>query len=422
MDTKIYGQAESVTPLSKEELEALIEKHGTFQRVADALGMAASTVRSRATRLGVKRPMQVENRKMQAGTTTSGDTVIIVTEPSPELGDIQEMIRSRGLDPDEWEVKNAVLNCWDSNAGEGEVIELRQLKVHLVRVVPIEFILPVTDVKPRTPRKPVKNKAHTIMLLPDQHAPYEDKAAHQAVLAMLAHVQPDEVGLLGDVIDLPSISKHRDNPAWSASVSDCIQGGFDLLRDYTEAAGGSRFWMLKGNHCFRLETELLLRAERMYGVSPASIDGEKQDHALSLKRLLHLDRLEIEMIEPLREGDSYEFAVHQISERFEARHGWIVGQNSAQKSLDRVGRSLVVGHTHRQVLTRRTIYDGLGYRTIQAAECGTLMSIEGGGGYTVNPDWQVGCAVAQIGSDGAETIDFASFDDGVLRWRGERYK
>lgn len=366
-------------------------------------------------------PSQGVSPRMPSGLTVSADTATLVSEPALELGDIAEMIRARGLDPDEWEVKNAVLNCWDSNAGSGEMIELRQLKIHLVRSVPIDFILPVTDVKPRTPRKPVKNDTRTIVLLPDQHAPYEDKACHEAVLAMLAHIQPDEVGLLGDLVDLPTISKHRDNPAWSASVSECIQGGFELLRDYTEATP-SRFWMLKGNHCFRLETELLARAERMYGVAPASIDGEEQDQALSLKRLLHLDRLGVELIEPPRRGDGYEFAVHQITDRFEARHGWITGQNSAQKSLDRIGRSLVVGHTHRQVLTRRTYFDGLSHKTLQAAECGTLRGIEGGGGFAVNPDWQVGCGVAECGSDGVETIAFASFDDGVLRWRGERYR
>ena len=405
---------------TREELQALLDDHGTFSAVAKALGMPATTVRSRATILGVDAPVRIVSRKMRSGLTMSGDAATLVSEPAPELGDIAEMIRARGLDPEEWEVKNAVLNCWDSNAGDGEVIELRQLKVHLVRKVPIEFILPVVDVKPRTARKPIKSETHTIVLLPDQHAPYEDKACHESVLALLAHVQPDEVGLLGDLVDLPTISRHRDNPAWSASVTDCIQGGFELLRDYTEATP-SRFWMLKGNHCFRLESELLARAERMYGIAPASIDGEEQDQALSLKRLLHLDRLGVELIEPPRRGDGYEFAVHQITDRFEARHGWITGQNSAQKSLDRVGRSLAIGHTHRQILTRRTYFNGLGYKTIQAAECGTLRGIEGGGGFAVNPDWQVGLCVAQIGSDGAETLDFASFDDGVLRWRGERY-
>ena len=407
--------------MKRDELQALLDSHGTFVKVSDATGIPVSTLKSRAQRLGVKRPPTIKVHAMRSGVEISGDAAVITSDPSPDLGDIAEMIRARGLDPDEWEVKNAVLNCWDSNAGDGQIIELRQLKIHLVRRVPIEWILPVTDVKPRTPRKPVKSDTHTIVLLPDQHAPYEDKACHEAVLAMLAHVQPDEVGLLGDLVDLPTISKHRDNPAWSASVTECIQGGFELLRDYTEATT-SRFWMLKGNHCFRLETELLARAERMYGIAPASIDGEEQDQALSLKRLLHLDRLGVELIEPPKAGDGYEFACHKITDKFEARHGWITGQNSAQKSLDRVGRSLVVGHTHRQVLTRRTYFNGITHRTIQAAECGTLRGIEGGGGFAVNPDWQVGLAVAQIGSDGAETIDFASFDDGVLRWRGERYK
>lgn len=367
---------------------------------------------------GAGRMKAPSQRAMGEGSTVNGDNAVVVTKPAAELGSIEDALRARGLDPDDWSVDKVIVNEWESNAGDGEVITLRQLKIFLTRVVPIEFVVPPRDVKARKPgKRRVTGKPRTIVLLPDQHAPYEDRDLHDRVVSFLADVPIDEVGLLGDVLDLPTVSRHRDNPAWAASVNECLQRGFELLRDYTEAAGPDvRFWKLKGNHDVRLETELLSRAERMFGIRPASVEGEQQDHALSLRRLLHLDALNIELVEPIRDGDNYDQAWHEITPHLEARHGWLSGSKSADKMLARVNRNLVVGHTHRQHLTRRTTWVGTHHTTIECLEAGTLRGIEGGGGFAVAPDWQQGFVVAQIVDD-RPVLDFARYDAGRLRWR-----
>jgi predicted phosphodiesterase len=171
-----------------------------------------------------------------------------------------------------------------------------------------------------------------VVFVSDQHAPYQDPVLHKAFLTFLQETQPDEVVLGGDGADFPSISRHRDNPAWNADPQACIQGTFDVYSDYREAAPNARFRKLKGNHDVRLETELLNRAERMYGLKPATIDGEESE-ALSLKRLLHLNRLNIELIESPLPGDGYEHAQVNITPLLGARHGWLTGDNTAGKTL-----------------------------------------------------------------------------------------
>jgi hypothetical protein len=58
---------------------------------------------------------------------------------------------------------------------------------------------------------------------------------------------------------------------------------------------------------------------------------------------------------------------------------------------------------------------------MQAVEAGCMCRIDGGLGYTVNPDWQAGFATAVVWPDGTHQIELATFVDGALRWRDQRY-
>jgi hypothetical protein len=42
-------------------------------------------------------------------------------------------------------------------------------------------------------------------------------------------------------------------------------------------------------------------------------------------------------------------------------------------------------------------------------------------GYTDEPDWQQGFITAEIWSDGFFKLDTATYVNGVLMWRGQRY-
>lgn len=259
-----------------------------------------------------------------------------------------------------------------------------------------------------------------VVLCGDQHAPYHDAGLHEAFLSFLADTRPDELILLGDGGDFPTISRHRDNPAWSATPQECVDAMFEVYAEYREAAPNARFRALKGNHDIRLETELLNRAERMYGVRPAVIEGEEEP-ALSLKRLLHLDKLHIELVEP-ENGDNYEHAQVKVSEHLGARHGWLTGEKGAERSLERLGHSCVFGHTHHQRLIHRTLYDiDRRPRVVVGVEAGCMSQVVGGLGYSVNANWQAGFATASVWPDGTFKVDLATWADSQLYWRDRRY-
>ena len=389
-----------------EEVQALVASGLSKRRACAQHGVAESSYRAWEKR-----------RATLATTEMRGDEGTLTGDG--DLADTDALLRSRNLSPDEWEIVHATVNEWDGADGEIK----RQFKLTLRRKPSLAFIFPATDVKQRPrPKKRDGGASSLVVFASDQHAPYEDRELHQAFLSFLHETKPDEVILGGDTLDNPAISRHRDNPAWSASAQDCIQGAFNVISDYRDAAPDARFRKLLGNHDIRLETELLSRAERMYGLKPAEIVDEEQRPALSLHRLLHLDRLNVELVEPPLEGDNYEHAQAVISPNLGARHGWLTGDKGAERTIERLGHSVIVGHTHHQRMTKRTLWDiDRRPRMVVAVEAGCMCRIEGGLGYSVNANWQQGFATANVWPDGTFKVDVGTWVGGHLYWRDRRW-
>jgi UDP-2,3-diacylglucosamine pyrophosphatase LpxH len=359
----------------------------------------------------------------------AGDTATVITEPTTDLGDLERLIRERGLDPEDWEVVSATLNEWDGPVKNGGKQKLRQLKIQLKRRQPLQWLFPATDVAQRDEPYLYKHPLvgvdypQTIALLPDPHCPYQDLELEKRVHALVDDLEPDRVICLGDVCDFSSISRHRDNPAWFTTAQENIQEAFAWWSRLRDAAPDAEMDWIEGNHDARIRNELLTRAERMYGIKPAAVPGEATGaDALSLERLCHLDRLRVNWVGPDREGDGYQHAGIDIGPELHARHGFLTGANSTATMLDAIGMSVVLGHTHRQDVHHRTIYRGkraLG--RIVAVECGTLASLEGGMGYAVNPKWQQGLAVATVWPDGSHDVELVPYDGKALYFRGRRF-
>ena len=412
-----------------EQLEELVDRFGSVNAAAENVGVSESALRRRLIRQGIHGRVQEKRRSKTLDLSEKpraevhGDVATLVTVPAPQLGDMAELMRERGLDPDEWEVKNAVLNEWDSNAGDGQIIKLRQLKLHLVRKTPIEFVFPAVDVKVRTfrPSKPVKGAPVVHAVFADSHAPYYDVGMHDAVCNLIAgDLDPDVLIDLGDLGDYPTISKFRDNPAWSAPVKACIDTSFQILADRRAASQTARMVLLKGNHDWRLETELLARAERMYHIMPAEIPGEQQFRGNSLHTLLHLDRINCELIEPELDGDDYNHAEFWLTPNLAAIHGKAI-KNGAVAHANDMGVSVVMGHTHHQSHHVVTRWENDRRYHLDAVEVGTGRAIGKSVGYANRPKSEQGFAVATTFPDDGHQIELVRWDGRFLSWRGNRY-
>jgi hypothetical protein len=341
---------------------------------------------------------------------------------------VEDLIRAHGLDPEDWIVVSVTLNRWDSNAGSGETMPMSQLKVSVAPKVPVDILLParLDGPKYKAPKKrgrPLKTKPQTVVVVSDQQAPFHDKALHSTFLRWLDVVKPDQGVVLGDLMDLPDVSRHRWKPEWSASVQDCLDSAYTILRDYRESSSQTSWSLLAGNHDDRLRNALIDNLRDLYGLRKGKSDSESLlEPVLSLEHLLRLDELGIRYVDP--EG-SYDHGQLELSPSLAARHGWIARKGSgasARASLEQLGYSVLVGHTHRQGQVAKTSYSMDGEpSTHVAAEIGAMCDVRGGLGYAVSPDWQQGFCTVSLWPDGAFNIDLARVNDGALYWRDSRY-
>jgi transposase-like protein len=362
-------------------------------------------------------------RAERAGANIRGDeaTVTSAAGPDVQLGDLDQLLRDRGLDPAEWEVRGATVNEWDGFLrdadGEPRVVRLRQLKAHLRRRVAVAWLFPAVEVAERhlPAERPSRLPAGWLEWIGgDQQAPYHDEVLHQAVLRWLAEVQPDGLTLTGDTLDNTTISRHPDRPYWNATPQECIDAGYRLLSEYRDAAVNARMRKLRGNHDWRLESELLTRSERMFGLAPAQIPGTEQVPGYSIRRLLHLDALGVELVG--REGDDWKLSEVALSPSVTVRHA-----PPAREKMIRLGRSVVAGHTHRQAIKPVTCFDADDRPAVRwLVETGTLSRTDGLG-YDEHPDWQPGFATCTFDADGSPHFELASWDGRRLHWRGETW-
>lgn len=337
----------------------------------------------------------------------------VISADDYDLGDLDRLLRDRNLDPDDWEVTNLRVNEW------GEHDENRQLRATFTKKRPV--IVPARiegDYKRPKPKKSKKD-GKTVVFVGDPQAPFHDRKLHAAFCSFLAEVKPDEGILIGDTMDLPNISRHPAEPEWAATTQECIDSAYRLLRDYVESSDKTHWTKLSGNHDERLRRSIIDRVPDLYGLTRA----DESQSIFSVEYLLRLDELGIEYVEP--EG-SYKHAQINVSDHLAARHGWIARKGSgasALATLDHLGYSIVVGHTHRQSRVHKTNYDIHGNpTTLTAVETGCMCQIKGGLGYAVNADWQQGFAVANVFDNGEFTIDLATFVNDKLYWRGRKYE
>lgn len=393
------------------------------RRIAKELELDRSAVRRALERWGTSgsAPKSARLGAEQVGISITGDMAVVTLPPGARLGDIEAILRERGIEPAEWIIERVTANEWEALAGGGDepkIVTLHQLKVALRHRSGV--ILPASEVAERYHPVPAPEPKWDRPLLAvvcgDQHAPYEDPDLHVAFLRWLTDVTPDIGVLAGDTMDLPAISRHRDRIHWNAGTQQCVDGGYRVISDYRDASPETRWRKIPGNHDDRLVKEIMDRAERMAFIAPAARPGEPEEpHLYSIRRLLHLDSLGVELIGT--EGEDWRYAEAVIAPGLVVRHE----PPSVAKML-RLNRSVMAGHTHRQSVRCVTMFDEQDSPVVRSVvEVGCMTRTREGLGYTDHPDWAAGFGTAAIYPDGTIHFDLATWRNGALTWRGERW-
>lgn len=284
-------------------------------------------------------------------------------------------------DTNEWD--KTTLQSWEHLPDIGELEDLLVRRAALTRITPSRR------------KKPSRVDRRTLVG-GDAQIPFQDDEAAHRFLEAAGEMQPDNIILVGDMIDLPSMSKYSQRPEWVGSTQAAIDEYHLFLAQLRANAPNSRIAVVHGNHEQRMDNYVRNNAAEVLGLRRANMPHELA--VLTLQNLVRYDDLEVESI------DGYPNGTLWLEDDLKLTHGTFTakGGANAAKYLRNEPETTIYGHSHRQELAFRTVARRVGARTIAAASPGCLARTDGyvpGVHHTVNnqgetvlksEDWQQG--------------------------------
>lgn len=377
--------------------------------------------------------INVESRASKSGVRIDGDDAEVTSavNPYPHMDDPDKMLEERGLDPQQWLLDGATINEWDGPSQDG-VVTYHQAKLRLKRKHPEFQIFAARTDGWKAPPKITRSikEPELVVVVGDQQVPFHDEKLHYLFCCWLDVHKPHRGVSLGDKVDFPEISKYRLDPENTATVQECIDKGYSVFRDYVDASDQTRWSVLPGNHDERIRNIVLDRVPSIYEIGRAATEETPKDPVLTLPHLLRLDELDIEYVDP---KGAYDLAQINLTKKLAVRHGWIARAGSgasALATLDHLGYSVIVGHTHRMSIVYKTKHEIDGtIQTLTAAEAGCMCRVDQTTGtdgrrwpnFAPSPDWQQGFSTVTIHPNGFFRIDNAIYVNEAILWRDQCY-
>lgn len=299
---------------------------------------------------------------------------------------------------------------------------------------PVQQASPVKLPKSKPTAKKASNDWKLAALLPDTqfgYRVYEDGTVQEFqsesaidVAFQLMHAANEEYGLdaivnLGDTIDLPAQSRHKQEIAFQNTTNLAIQRGYEYMAAQRALAPDAEIVFLEGNHDCRINKYLAERAPAVVTMRRAD-SGKKEWPVNSLPHLLRLDELNV------RYEGGYPAGEYWLNENLRCFHGDRATTGStAQRYLNANHHtSVIYGHIHRIELSYHTNHTSRGPARNAAFSPGCLCRVDGGvpsvkGGATPNEEpvkywenWQQGIGFAWYKDSGEfSLLSVPIFDD-----------
>jgi hypothetical protein len=217
----------------------------------------------------------------------------------------------------------------------------------------------------------------------DLQLPFEDQdVVWGLVVPFIRDLKPHGAVLNGDVLDHYEISDFSRDPKLRCADLKSEREGLHKLLDALEPVTKERFF-IEGNHEDRYRRYVWSRVPEL-----AAADGVK-----TFADAFKLDEY----------GFKHKaYGEHVMLGKLMVTHGFTVRQHSAfsaKAHFDRLGTSVLIGHTHRLGIFHRTNQSG----DHAAYENGCLCRLDGLG-YAQFPDWQQGFSVVDVFAGGSFNV------------------
>ncbi len=419
-----------------DQVRKLYQELQSIRAVAREMGLAPSTVHyhlNKEPNNSLLDPPQPKPKpRPKVDIKHEGDRATIVGKG---IVNLDHLLDAANLDED-WVCTKHTLNTWQALGKESEVHQMHQVKAYMERAP--SFFVNALDPMPAYKRKPLDCDPviKTALIVPDsQHGfrriediskpggydwhPLHDRAACDVVLQAAELLEPDEIILLGDMLDLaPWSTRWTADPSVrytsNATLRELYAG---FLRPLRLAAPHANIRFLEGNHEKRITDAIISKLDEAHGLRSAdTLDGSE---LLTVPNLLALDTLDIEYFAPY--GKAF-----WLFDQIRIQHGTKArpGGETASAYLRNATSSVIWGHVHRLEMAQKTIQTPDGPKIITASSPGCLCRTDGavphaGGDYL---DWQQGFGVVYLDEDGQTSQQLIPIQNGKAVLYGHTIK
>ncbi len=175
-----------------------------------------------------------------------------------------------------------------------------------------------------------KHNLERILIIPDQHFPFNDKKYWKLLMQVGKTFKPHNIIILGDFIDNYSVSSHDKDPRRKTCLDDEIESAINGLKDVKKLKAKNNVF-ISGNHEYRLERMLMKE-------SPETFKLLSNKGGDPTKKILTLDELGFKYV-PYRQHYKLgkAFFTHDVGE---------AGRFAHVKAGDTYHKNIIIGHTH----------------------------------------------------------------------------
>lgn len=256
----------------------------------------------------------------------------------------------------------------------------------------------------------IRSFKRRIFFFGDRQIPDHDPILQKAVLRVIRDYKPTDIYEVGDLINADRVSSYGhdfDVPRLAEEFKEGKRVLGEMARVARTANPAVNLYFLLGNHERRVQ-------KYVNRYAPELADLEKNgEQVLTVPYLLDLKELGYQTVDYWQEmkidKDTLVFHGDKISEK---------GGATAQKNIDKFGKSVVAGHTHRLALVFRTQSDEVKF----GMETGSLCKRNLHYPYSRKPDWQNGFAFLGVDRDGKLHPTVVPIVDGRFTFGGKIYK
>jgi predicted phosphodiesterase len=249
--------------------------------------------------------------------------------------------------------------------------------------------------------RPIVTK--TAVVMNDLQIPFQDnQVVYDLVLPFVRTLKPDVLLFNGDIADCYALSTHNKLRSDIRDIEGEVKECSRLFTAFAPHA--KRRIMQGGNHEFRFDRILAARVPELGNAASFEATFRVREHGF-------------EWVPYTGQSSNFQPGMTQLGS-LTVTHGFLVRSHSAisaKAHFERLGASVMVGHTHRLGVYYKTNLSGVHGAWENGCLC--LPNPE----YTLFPDWQQGLSVVHYEEDGYFSVQqLPVIDRRIIQYGRER--